>query len=49
MTQNGFACAASSRRSFDMDPMFLDTIVVGGGVVGLVVLILIIVLIVRVL
>jgi hypothetical protein len=32
-----------------MDPMFLDTIVVGGGVVGLVVLILIIVLIVRVL
>jgi hypothetical protein len=32
-----------------MDPMFLDTIVIGGGLVGLVILILIIVLIVRIL
>jgi hypothetical protein len=32
-----------------VDPLFLDTIVIGGGLVGLVVLILVIVLIARIL
>ena len=32
-----------------MDPLFLDTVVIGGGLVGLIVLILVIVLILRIL
>jgi hypothetical protein len=32
-----------------MDPLFLDTVVIGGGVVGLIVLIVVIVLVLRIL
>jgi len=32
-----------------MDPLFLDTVVIGGGLVGLIVLVLVIVLILRIL
>ena len=31
-----------------MDPLFLDTVVIGGGLVGLIVLVLVIVLILRI-
>ena len=32
-----------------MDPLFLDTVVIGGGLVGLIVLVLVIVLLLRIL
>jgi hypothetical protein len=39
----------SPKEADQMDPLFLDTVVIGGGVVGLIVLIVVIVLVLRIL